>query len=556
MVNVTNLRMKDLHGFVNSNPSNLSSMWITLIDNMMMFEPNINQDMDYDCGAEPPAVLERFLMDTTLEPKLHPAAAYQYLKHKFKISDRNINEYQGHKQRLMERVDTQHPEFITHKQSFKQFKHHSIIWENSARGLAQWRFRPDQEVLDYSPCTNTIPSLPPLLITHIIKLIILDDQVDLDTDWLLMLSIVSKQFHGSVSTVLSNNVIKTLSINNYIEHIGSEFCLLRNPPLHIHLDQLWFLPEALEPECLERLESLIVPFSWSDDERIVNFHHVNAPNITHIKFVDSKLRDPSSNSSYMDDHTINILHDHNVKDRPSIQKIEYSFKLDSGSIPKPITPNTTFEINVNLENLGGNMIETHNDGGLDNITTLSVMMFCSYYQFGTLSNNMVCIPMFINLVELRLDIQPEPRHHFPEDVAKRLCEALTQLKRLETLTLSLPDIKCVAPVLNPTSSSSSSLWSFKTLNLLFNIDKIELLHACNGINSLKHHLDRMAKHLGCQSFNNICNISMYITDYSPYNQTKDFPRATIYRFNQSLLVDAFQTIGFQPSKRCGFFQRI
>ncbi|GAM18539.1 hypothetical protein SAMD00019534_017140 [Acytostelium subglobosum LB1] len=250
IIDRNSLDSKQMIEFINSNANNSSTMWITLVDNLM--GERDPEGMYYNMSY-----LKELLSNTKQLPKLHPAAAYQYLKYMCwqQVIPNSEETYHMIKQHIMDRVDIEHPELINQHQRFKQYKHNSIAKENRINnGIPKWRIDPDHEVLDQESWTSTIPALPPLLITHVVQLLALDD-LHTHFEWMVRLSCVSKQFHRSVSTVLSNNTITSMSIRSMIKDIGSEFCLLRNPPLHIDISQMHFIPVAFMPTCLERLDS-------------------------------------------------------------------------------------------------------------------------------------------------------------------------------------------------------------------------------------------------------------------------------------------------------------
>ncbi|EFA78530.1 hypothetical protein PPL_09182 [Heterostelium album PN500] len=105
----------------------------------------------------------------------------------------------------------------------------------------------------------------------------------MSTRWKVDLATVSKQFHRICSTIMSNYPIKSLKIFNEMTHIGSQYCLFKNPPLHLVDDQIVFIPNYLLTACIENLQSLTQTFSVIASPNYT-IHLLNAKNLRHITF--------------------------------------------------------------------------------------------------------------------------------------------------------------------------------------------------------------------------------------------------------------------------------
>ncbi|GAM26548.1 hypothetical protein SAMD00019534_097230 [Acytostelium subglobosum LB1] len=199
------------------------------------------------------------------------------------------------KLQLLENV--QRDDMFEHQQLYKQFKMTSpaTAYLNATRPYhtKKEQLSPSLRLDDGVPSTSiTLPSLSTLIIKHIVTFLVFDRAWD--SKWIVALSTVSSQFHQAVSSVLSNNVIPTLSIRSMITHLGSsssmaKHCLFKSPPLHLNAIDLEHIPSEHLETCLDRLESLLVPISLLTYERIVLIK-VRAPNVRHIKFEDQNHR--------------------------------------------------------------------------------------------------------------------------------------------------------------------------------------------------------------------------------------------------------------------------
>ncbi|GAM26546.1 hypothetical protein SAMD00019534_097210 [Acytostelium subglobosum LB1] len=185
---------------------------------------------------------------------------------------------------LLENV--QRDDVFEHQQQlYKQFKRISparAYLDATRIGHTKEQSGPTDE---YVPMI-ALPSLSTLIIKHIVTFLVFDRAWD--SKWIVTLSTVSSQFHQAVSSVLTNNVIPTLSIRSMITHLGSpssKHCLFKSPPLHLNAVDLEHIPSDQLDTCLDRLESLQVPICLLTYSRIV-LVKVRAPNVKHIKFED------------------------------------------------------------------------------------------------------------------------------------------------------------------------------------------------------------------------------------------------------------------------------
>ncbi|GAM25054.1 hypothetical protein SAMD00019534_082290 [Acytostelium subglobosum LB1] len=137
-----------------------------------------------------------------------------------------------------------------------------------------------------SPVTDLFSSLSPLLIRHIIEHILTSRNDTLEAKWMVSLSTVSTRFHQAVSSILSNNVTSVL-YHSMINHIGSKYCLLSKPPLHIHALNIHYIPLDHIQQCLERLESLVIPFDFEKMEGQFVFIKVHAPNLRQVLLMET-----------------------------------------------------------------------------------------------------------------------------------------------------------------------------------------------------------------------------------------------------------------------------
>ncbi|GAM20915.1 hypothetical protein SAMD00019534_040900 [Acytostelium subglobosum LB1] len=272
---------QDIYELINTS-INPVDQWISFIDiNNALPDPEGHYQYSY--------ILETIIMDDRM-PKLHPAVAFQLLKHQYLYTYITRDSYMARrfkdiKTRVMDRVDNEHPDYNHYSEQFDQFKQQSFKRENKSRPVMRYTYN-QVSGISYPTSTSTPkPTLPPLIIKLIVEMVVLADHLNME--WVLMLSTISKQFHNAVSMTLSNNVITTLNIHSMINHIGSQYCLFKTPPLHIAIEHLVHITDEYVSACLENLQSLIVPFAISepwDGTGNVMFYLVDAPRLCQIKF--------------------------------------------------------------------------------------------------------------------------------------------------------------------------------------------------------------------------------------------------------------------------------
>ncbi|GAM26544.1 hypothetical protein SAMD00019534_097190 [Acytostelium subglobosum LB1] len=149
-------------------------------------------------------------------PIFHLLKYRHVLKHLFQGREKGIPT----KSQLLENV--QRDDVFEHQQQlYKQFKRISpaTAYINATRPYhTKAQSKPNSTQID-GVASITLQSLSRLIIKHIVTFLVFDRAWD--SKWIVTLSTVSSQFHQAVSSVLSNNVIPTLSIRSMITHIGS-----------------------------------------------------------------------------------------------------------------------------------------------------------------------------------------------------------------------------------------------------------------------------------------------------------------------------------------------
>ncbi|GAM26710.1 hypothetical protein SAMD00019534_098850 [Acytostelium subglobosum LB1] len=106
--------------------------------------------------------------------------------------------------------------------------------------------------------SQSLPRLPLLTLKQIVTLLVLDDTMT--PRWKVMLAGVSKLFHQTVAKVMSSHPIPSIHISSMINHIGSQFCLFLDTPLHLTLSELSMIPHEHLNHCINRIESIILPY--------------------------------------------------------------------------------------------------------------------------------------------------------------------------------------------------------------------------------------------------------------------------------------------------------
>ncbi|GAM26952.1 hypothetical protein SAMD00019534_101270 [Acytostelium subglobosum LB1] len=236
-----------VHRFVNSY-DNVSEIWSQFIRSLFK-----TVDGDDNGDAYPVewliTVIPNVLMLNGAADEIHPAAVFTFFKliHSSRLSPIE-HDWKSLKHTLLAKVNPAHKDYQSQRQSYIDHKIQSIF--------------------DRSPALNLDPSLwsslPPIPVRHIIDHLVLDEgatDIDLCTHsrWVVSLSTVSKQFHQVVRASVSHNPVPSLGICDQMNHIGSTYCLFKSPPLHMDAKDLRYIPIKLINECLNNLESLVVP---------------------------------------------------------------------------------------------------------------------------------------------------------------------------------------------------------------------------------------------------------------------------------------------------------
>ncbi|GAM26717.1 hypothetical protein SAMD00019534_098920 [Acytostelium subglobosum LB1] len=524
---------------------NPTQIWFRYIDN------NINNHI-HDNEFRKMKFIESLL-------KPNPATTFHFLKYNYSFQLMDAihsapSNYKEVKHSLLEKFDTQHPEYIKHRQIFKQFKNNSILKENLFA-------KSKETIISEDTPMAPLPMLSHLLMAYIVEFIVLAYPHDVPS--LVHLSTVSKLLHKAVSMALSNNVLPTLPILSMI-NIGSEFCLLRTPPLHLHFKDLVHIPLAHLPICLERLQSITIPLCSSYPMILVPFVHV--PNIRHITFVDAPTNSridhidpdtygPNTIRSY--EHNFPMeqlfehLYDHYIKDNPLIQKIDIHSTMPKNPfllLPANHAIERSFVLDMTKNESSFSVYGMTSDD-LQHITSL-IFGFDQHsdsYQFPTVTSRMG------NLRELQLSYYEyyDNSNYFGE--SSRLI--YEDLKHLHTLNITLPDLKDVSEVLPDVTTPLRSLYI-----RLFDIRSMATMDA-NG--TLQTHLDHLVAHLSQTIFNSLTLISFVLEPlqtHDPYlgpNPNSPNPNSPITLFlNQQMLIKALQPLGFhQMAASINIFKR-
>ncbi|GAM26550.1 hypothetical protein SAMD00019534_097250 [Acytostelium subglobosum LB1] len=256
-------------------PANSDRVWIDLIDKHIQFSAHDHQ-----------LYLHFVAACTRAAPIFHILKYRHYQKHVF-----FNRQTMPTKSQLL--VNVQRDDggvFEQQQQLYKQFKKTSI-----ARIYPDWKMKHPPPVDG-----NTLPPLSTLIIKHVVMYLVFNDDRTTKPNWIVTLSTVSSQFHQAVSYVVSNFMIPTLRIHSPINHLGSNHCLFKSPPLHIDAFELSHIPKTHINTCLDRLESLVIPLCFMSYYRIVLIE-VRAPNVRHIKFKEYFLNDRSAKYKLLND---------------------------------------------------------------------------------------------------------------------------------------------------------------------------------------------------------------------------------------------------------------
>ncbi|GAM24764.1 hypothetical protein SAMD00019534_079390 [Acytostelium subglobosum LB1] len=463
----------------------------------------------------------------------HPAAVYRLLMHVYSVQDSLTPDqhvelaYHSTKQQLLATLSPDHLDTTHYRQQFKQFKSQSNDHTIIAPGHTH-----DQHI--------DISILPTLVIRRIIEIVLLDNVSNmvvmgrLFTRWIVSLATVSKHFHKEVTLVVSNSIMTNLDIRSKLKYIGHQSCLFQTPPLHLGAKDIKHIPTKHLEQCMERLQSLIVPFSnhvYEHDmgEDLYILIHVHAPNVQHIKFVEQPNFDqfhldligPTTKESrnkyiridypnkFVDDmdlyHTnfLPVLIDHYMgmiqNSRSSLQSITF----DMGTMINPcqfmpqdligkVSCYLTLNSEYNFPNQGQDYLAQH-------ITKAKFSTDMTLYHI---------IPKLINIRELI--IVPGNKVQGHAKFKDQLQQLLQTSKQLNTLMIIHPDMSDIISLLpGHGDDESHSVKNIHTLRICFTdvewfikshtngtIDKPQLIgnhHIKSFVNTIR--LSTLTRHL-------------------------------------------------------------
>ncbi|GAM18208.1 hypothetical protein SAMD00019534_013830 [Acytostelium subglobosum LB1] len=125
------------------------------------------------------------------------------------------------------------------------------------------------------------PRLPQLIINKIVALA-LRYIPNWSPKWVSILARVSTHFHKACSLALTHLPMPSIHIRSPVKHIGSQFCLFKDTPLHLKATEIVHIPDKDIARCIDRLEQLTVPF-YVKSQRFI---HIKAPHLKHIRLVE------------------------------------------------------------------------------------------------------------------------------------------------------------------------------------------------------------------------------------------------------------------------------
>ncbi|EFA83899.1 hypothetical protein PPL_02969 [Heterostelium album PN500] len=73
------------------------------------------------------------------------------------------------------------------------------------------------------------------------------------------------------TSILSNNPMKSVEIRSKLTHIGSKFCLFKNPPLHLIDYEIAHIPTKFHPQCINSLQALTQTFDTYTNNHVNSY---------------------------------------------------------------------------------------------------------------------------------------------------------------------------------------------------------------------------------------------------------------------------------------------
>ncbi|GAM20755.1 hypothetical protein SAMD00019534_039300 [Acytostelium subglobosum LB1] len=166
---------------------------------------------------------------------------------------------------------------------------------------------------------SVAPDLSTLILQRVVSYLVHDKCTH--TRWKVRsLATVSKLFFRTCSSILSKQVVRSIGIASQITHLGADQCLFTQTPLHLKTSDLVHIPPQHIVQCLDRVESLVVPFCIDNSDSMIYYCNlVQCRNLRQLRIIQqqedvydhhilNRIRDKHGESPFIEDMGVNMGH--------------------------------------------------------------------------------------------------------------------------------------------------------------------------------------------------------------------------------------------------------